>query len=400
MKTLFKLFIFPFNIIRALAELLLAVYSTKSAGKYQKFDLSPNSSCKKSILHLVPFSILEAPPYHGSSKDIANLEGTIFAEANIKITRLYCERGWRTLNSVLSANKDSVIKLYSYDLILINLPGKTGVLSLFLRFFTRKSQKIVARPHNAEFFHHLEMANILKKVDEKLNTMLYAFSCLFSDFITARCCHAIFCISRLDLERYWSKMAVNAVRVPYKPFSFRNKSSNSNAQAAEKILSIGSAKTGGTIALEQELLFYSVARDCEVPTGYQFCQTNAQMPHLAPLNVMAVPYVDNFQEFMSSVFCVVVCGKSGWGAKTKIVDAVYSGFKVVIDERLFIRLDDEYRSKCLAYGENSKAKNFQEAISITINNAHQNKQEDIREMQKEIDEKHQKIVIAAIKKII
>ena len=73
-------------------ELLYVVISNKLMGKFEIHQIATDSIHARKLLHIVLFSLLDAPNLHGSSKDINHPEEYLVQRGDIEITCLYCER--------------------------------------------------------------------------------------------------------------------------------------------------------------------------------------------------------------------------------------------------------------------------------------------------------------------
>lgn len=348
-------------------ELGYAWLASKPTGKFTLSKMGSQKIKEGRVLHVVPYSLIETPDFHGSSKDIRNLETFLKTVNNNAVDRLYSPRGWRTIKSILSAKKARELTLPSYRAIIINMPGKTGLTCFFLWLITSKSQQIIVRSHNAEFFHHFEISRVMKNPIERLCGQLFSLSYLFSDFLTGCFANCVLSISRYDRFHYWRHLAQNTVHLPYMPTSLsKSKGTKKTKRHGKYIVSVGSAKSGGLIAKDQEISFYDAVKNTQLLSKYVLIQTNAQCPHLAPDFITTKGYVQDFEKLMQETAIVVVAGDLGWGTKTKIADAVADGTRVIVSERVFQRLDTEFKAGCIPFGPNADCKTLSSALETGI----------------------------------
>ena len=348
-KGAFKILFYPlspaFIILVLITKRIFKFSSSKPSFKI-KYNTVKTAQRKK-VLHLVPFSVIDAPPEHGSSKDINSLERIVKKDLKLEVDRLYCNRSWRLNQSIFDAKADRRIDFAQYDFFLVNLPGdiKWGLIELLLA--RKKNQKIYVRSHNAEFFHQIDTAYAwginLKGVEKLLN----AFSCLLSDILSGQLADNVLAISYNDKKKYWEKLSKKSSLIPYVP-----PMQKSLTIKPTYILSVGSAKGGGMIALEQEMKFYDICKSIRSPKNYQFIQIGAQRPNLAPKNVIAYGFVEDLEDYTSKASVLCVCSGLGWGAKTKITDAIVNGIPVVLPQELYDRVDKLIQDMCFPYFEN------------------------------------------------
>ena len=247
--------------------------------------------------------------------------------------------------------------LNSHDAVLINLPGKLVCCLFALKRLMAKNRPIIARSHNAEFFHHLEMASTHRKVANKFHAFVYAISCLFSDIWTARICDYIFVISQFDLENYWASLQKMQF-TSYQPIDFFSSTDKRDvSKSTVRVVSVGSAKKGGHIALDQEPTFYKHARDFVMPPQFQFYQI--VLNKLAPSNVVALPFVEDFVDLRRQQRDIGMW-QAGWGENQNIRCNIFR-LIVVLEAAMYFRVDKSYRYGCFAFGPNAEYANFESA---------------------------------------
>ena len=302
--------------------------------------------------------------WHGSSKGI--LKHRAYEEANDFIPVLLGGRGLfsyfliRHLKRVVNRVEGAEVRSIHFSMM-----GFPWITVVFARLLFPDAT-ISFRSHNAEGIHRIDYFKCSKTTVEKIRALRFAVTGIFSDWVISRVADWVLPVSDHDLESYWAYFCSRRrlICLPYVGPEFKTDVSDldsidfaSKPEGALRVVSVGSA-VPGSVTLDQEMRFYHYvgSLDGSLDHQFEFIQTNAAKRDLAPGNVTCLDFVEDFDRFMSDIDIVVVAGRYGRGAKTKIIDAVLSGIPVVCHIDLFRRLDVDYRAGVFPFSSETKFK--------------------------------------------
>jgi hypothetical protein len=289
------------------------------------------------ILHVAPTHV-DIRPGQGSHKDVSSRRA-FFSASGLGYT--YINVSGDDPSQVLSALSGSrpthVFIEYSYF--------PTIAKEIRRRF---PDAFIAIRAHNIEPLQEWSLSRLDTPTD--LLRTVYAFlRLLIADVQISRFADHIYVISPVDVQKYWRRLGVGPRTswLPYLP-------------PAERILQQGTMKRGtiaclpgGARSLRTIDLVNRFARFAQAAKSRGWLQKFVITGDISGWPVKLTPaveqtgYVENLPMFYSTVAAVAVLSPIGYGFKTTIADAIWSGATVLVHPKIGTELPDELKPYCV-----------------------------------------------------
>lgn len=333
-------------------------------------ELAKNKANDQDILVVVNKKFFDPNLIHlGSNKD-----HSILLDQLTGIYRTTCIAGIvpKSIKSILGLIEIRIRLFqrgYMPKLVILSLSGGIAISVIIARLLFFR-QKIVCRMHNAEYPHRLDYARAHSELGEFSKSRLWrrrALIHLISDFVTINFSSIVLPISRFDAFSYFSRLALNKSKVipllyapPIDLFSQSQSQSQPSQDSGDNLwmLSIGSIAPSA-ITKKQELDFYKFAIKLrKLPFGNKvtFFQSNPQANNI-PEFIKTTKKTKKFIEVYEKSQIIVIMGKYGRGAKTKIIDSIFLGKVVISSLSIWERLDVEYQNYVIPIDINDLEKN-------------------------------------------
>lgn len=311
-----------------------AMWFFKKKKCWEKF----NGNSKKYILHIIPENTsVPSLNYLGSSKDIKT-RTDFFKRNNISFISLKTIRGDRMLKAILKVVFLKLIKKEKIQIhtIYLDVPGSYGLTIKYLKKYY-PDLKIIFRSHNAEGFHRFEWK------------MQYytGLKCYISDCLTLRHADEIHSISEYDIVNYWNKLFfsshdVRMRKIKYVPYYLTDqllseiKPREDNA-SNQKYLIYGSSYIQNQ-RLDQEIMYLSGFVG-KFPKDIKISYTGPIIKHLKTKERMHnIGDLESPLPVLHSYSALFVLDSSGWGFKTKILEAIMAGCYVIMRPEIALRV--------------------------------------------------------------
>lgn len=289
------------------------------------------------ILHIAPWHV-DLRPGQGSHKDVAARRA--FFTATGMDYRYVTVRGYEPsqLEDVLATIRPSHVLIeYSY-------------FPKIAREIKRRfpDAYIAIRSHNIEPLQEWTLAE--RDTPKKYLRSVYAFfRLLVGDLRISRIADHIFVISEAEARRYWSWLGIGA-KVSWLPYIPPRGLIRSAGGTTRNVIAClpGGARSRRTLDLVNRFARFAQAAK-EAGWSDRFVITG----DITGWNVNLTPavehagYVDDLPSFYKNVKAVAILSPIGYGFKTTIADAIWSGALVLVHPAIGATLPEELKPHCV-----------------------------------------------------
>ena len=318
------------------------------------------------ILHLVPKRCLQTDKvFLGSTKDVlGRLE--IFESLDLEfatVPLLEDETAWSKARLNIKRLKNFVRDLapeQPFKMVIFDMPGSCPGLAAHVRKMFPMA-KLVFRSHNAEFFHRLDRVFYFDSWADRLRLFGIALKQPLRDRRMVAAVDEIWTISEIDSKFYWKPLSASrgrGAKVSVMPYFMAEKYKSMIDTSAlraktDSIVCISSGRTKpGRIEPNVEEFFDFVekhgnSRELE---GWTFEVTGSLQAGARPAKVKELGYLPTPFDAVARSKYVFLYADSGWGFKTKILDALLCDNVLVVSKGMYRKLPKEVRPQALVVG--------------------------------------------------
>jgi glycosyltransferase involved in cell wall biosynthesis len=233
-----------------------------------------------------------------------------------------------------------------------------------LRYLKRRApgRPILLRSHNAEFLHWMDQALGWLEYGRPWLAMKHvkqALWKLWGDWRCGRMADHLLAITTWEVEHYWARLGVvdNVHYVPYFNPVASVPTNVPSYRGRDTQIVCPLALNQSSHLIDAGRHFFDAVRSLgdELPY-WQFAVTGKlesfPFPLKAPRRAEALGFVDDMSGLLGRARAVAVLSDYGHGFKTKILEAMEYGCRVLVPPTLFGRLPDEVRPYCLVVDPN------------------------------------------------
>lgn len=223
------------------------------------------------------------------------------------------------------------------------------------------NRPILVRSHNAEFLHWMDQAVgwwAHRRPWLAIKHLKQALSKLWSDWQCGRLADHLLAITPWEVEHYWARLGIvdNVRYVPY--FNPVTSEATISAPYFDREMKIicPLAMCQSSPLIDAGKNFLDAICDLgELLPHWQFVVTGKldAFPFEIPNRVDPQGFVADMPRLLNNARAVAVLSDYGHGFKTKILEAIEHGCRVLVPPALFERLPDEVRKYCLIVDPNS-----------------------------------------------
>ena len=326
-------------------------------------DCATAFSANPQVLHLVPKRCLQSDKvFLGSTKDVwGRLD--IFESLRLEfatVPLLEDETAWSKARLNIKRLKKFVSFLAPqapFRMVIFDMPGSCPGLAAHVRKMFPES-KLVFRSHNAEFFHRLDRVSYFESWADRFRLFGIALKQPLRDRRMVATVDEVWTISEVDAKFYWKPLAASrgeAGKVSVMPYFMADKYETMIDRAAlaskdNSIVCISSGRTKpGRIEPNVEEFFQFVEKHGSSPEleGWRFEVTGSLQAGWRPAKVTELGYLPTPFDAVARSKYVFLHADSGWGFKTKILDALLCDNVLVVSKGMYKKLPKEVRSQAL-----------------------------------------------------
>ena len=325
-KILFRLkFFFPLSI--------KAFYFYKKRKIYSREPRGTNDW----VIHLIPEKTV-GPSwlYLGSTKDIMN-RIQYFQENKISTITVRCVKGDFYLRELLKVFFNKFVKDFDPKIkyIYIDIPGSYGHSIKWIKS-NYPNLKVIFRSHNAEAYHRFERYHFYSGMKS-----------YFSDILTIRHADSIHSISEYDISNYWNLLwftnhYMRNSKIKYVPYFLTDNFYKEIDQKKEKTDTSYKFIIYGSVNVTNPTLnqaLNSLSKNIIHTSNYKYTidytgnKSNINGGYLSSIGNQKSPL-----KILNNYNALFVLDSSGWGFKTKILEAILSGCFVIINSKMSLRV--------------------------------------------------------------
>lgn len=307
------------------------------------------------ILHVLPDTAADPKQrFLGSTKDLRGR------------TEYFRERGMEVEELVVPRRKDSALlpmlkarDLSGFDAVFLELPIYPASMGYLRKAHPRL--KLLVRPINAEFYHHLHyIVSGLKHGYWKRTARyaLFAFHRLYQDYACARRADYVLSITEWESWNYWHRLAGKGktLTVPYfVPDSYKEDADS--APAKEELCVCLLSTIMNSFLADSARNFHRALESLgpDMPawtfhvTGRNPPRPDRPLPRLVATGLLDSPF-----NLMVRARAMALLSDFGFGFKTKILDAILVKSYVLVTSKLHARLAPVLHPFCFVVDPDSK----------------------------------------------
>jgi len=291
-----------------------------------------------SILHIAP-SHVDLRPGQGSHKDVAARRDYLMAT------------GARYVYVSATGDEPSELDRLPGGFVASHVLIEYSYLHRVAREARRRFPDafIAVRAHNIEPLHEWDLSEWSTPI-VGLRNLYGIFRLLGCDWRTARTVDHIYVIAPNEARSYWRWLGVGG-RVSWLPYISPPELRQAAGSAARNVIAClpGGARSQRTIDLVNRFVRFAVAA-----RGAGWSERFVITGDIAPWGIEVPPtveragYVDDLPSFYRSVKAVAVLSPLGYGFKTTIADAIWSGAKALVHPAIGAELPEELVPYCVS----------------------------------------------------
>ena len=291
------------------------------------------------ILHVFPDSVVEPGQQHlGSTKDIRG-RSQYFAERRIEVTELQHERS--ALGMLRAVRQAS---LTEYDAIVVEYPLSSRAAGAIRR--GAPDAALLVRSENAELLHRIDWMRAMGPSLATAKLAARTVQTMTAEAWSARASDALLSISTWETEHYWPKMGLRqrAHWVPYYvPDAYLDELAPPQGRAVPRsnvCVCLTSSKRNPLID-DSVRGFHRAVQSASQDLPWTFVVTGdasaaAENPRIHRTGMLESP-----AEVLTTSRAVALLSDYGYGFKTKLLDAVVAGNRILVTPGLRRRVPPE-----------------------------------------------------------
>lgn len=287
------------------------------------------------VLHVFPDSVLDPGQAHlGSTKDIRG-RTQYFAQRGMTVDECAHERSPRGMKAAVAA-----VGAKQYDVIMVEFPLSGRAISQLRKRWP--AALLLTRSENAELLHRRDWIRAMGPSVASAKLVVRTALNFVAEVWAARRSDAVLSISQWEADHYWPKLTSRATTrwLPYfVPDTYLADLEVGNSVKRLDCVCLTSTKRNPLIE-DSVRGFERAVTQCPEGDGWRFLVTGeasaaAGLARIENTGMLASP-----GELLRTSRAVVLLSDLGFGFKTKLLEAIVAGNRVLVTPGLYRRIPD------------------------------------------------------------
>jgi hypothetical protein len=287
------------------------------------------------VLHVFPDSVLDPTQTHlGSTKDIRG-RTQYFAERGMTVDECVHERSARGMKRAIAA-----LEAQPYDIIVVEFPLSGRAISQLRNRWP--TALLLTRSENAELLHRRDWIRAMGPSVAAGKLAIRAVLNTVAEIWAARCSDALLSISEWEAEHYWPRLTSRG-KIEWLPYyipdQYLEGLESGDTTKQRDCVCLTSTRRNPLIEDSVRGFERAIAQSPEA-VGWRFLVTGDVSAGSRDPRIVNTGMLNSPGELLRKSRAVALLSDLGYGFKTKVLEAIVAGNRVLVTPGLYQRIPD------------------------------------------------------------